>query len=307
MIPAAAAAVDAPREPAAAVERAEEERVRVHDDVRVHLVDQVRHGLVELEMRAVVDEPELGVRRDVVHDLGHELAVARGVAVVVAPRQAVGRVEAAAMLQGQRGQLRAGQVVEPRDEAEGLVEHGDLDAGAAQARGMQRRRTDARRAERCDGVVGRGDRRRVDALDGRARAQRRHGVRRHERLHEPAAGQLHLSPGRLDGVARRRDGAGRLNEHEPWRLRCGRRRSERRERRERDHARAAVPSTPCHAGRLAKVCEAIRTRIGRSCCAAPASAPRRARAGRAAARACSGRGRRATRRRAARPRAPGRR
>ena len=220
-------------------------------------------------VRAVVDEPELRVRRDVVHDLGHELAVARRVAVVVAPRQAVGRVEAAAMLQGQRGQLRAGQVVEARDEAEGLVENSDLDAGAAQPGGLQGGSTDARRAERRHDV-GRGDRRRVDAVDGRARAQRRHGVRRHERLHEPAAGQLHLSPGRLDGVAGGRDRAGRLDEHEPGRLRCGRRRSKRRESRERDHARAAVPSTPCHTGRLAKVCGAIRTLVTPSCCGAPA-------------------------------------
>ena len=134
--------VDLLREEAGAIEGPEQERVRVHDDVGVDDVVQVVDGLLELVRRAVVDEPVLGVRCDVVHDLGHELAVARAVAVVVAPGDPVRGIERLAMLPRERRQLGARQRVEPRRRAEGLVEHGDPDAGAALAAGLQRVRAD---------------------------------------------------------------------------------------------------------------------------------------------------------------------
>ena len=56
-MPAAAACVHLLREPAGAVEAAEQERVGVHDDVRLDRVHDVVDGLAELVGRVVVDEP----------------------------------------------------------------------------------------------------------------------------------------------------------------------------------------------------------------------------------------------------------
>ena len=126
------------REPAGAVEAAEQERVGVHDDVRLDHVDDVVDGLAELVGRVVVDEPVGRARRHVVDDLGHELAVPRAVVVVVAPGQSVGRIEREPVLALERRQLRAGQRVEAAGGAEGLVEHDDRHAAAVVPRALQR-------------------------------------------------------------------------------------------------------------------------------------------------------------------------
>ena len=105
--------VDLAREPAGAVERPEQERVRVDHDVRPEHVGDVVGGQAELVGRVVVEEPVGRAGRHVVGDLGHELAVARRVAVVVAPRQPVGLVERQPVLAVERRQLRARERVEP--------------------------------------------------------------------------------------------------------------------------------------------------------------------------------------------------
>ena len=97
--------VDLLREPAGAVEAAEQERVRVHDDVRLEHVRDVVDGLAELVGRVVVDEPVGRAGRHVVDDLAHELAVARAVGVEVAAGEPVGRVERQPVLALERRQL----------------------------------------------------------------------------------------------------------------------------------------------------------------------------------------------------------
>ena len=125
------------------------------DDVGVDDVVQVVDGLLELVGRVVVDEPVVGVRRDVVDDLGHELAVARAVAVEVAPGEPVVRVERLTVLARDRRQLAPRERVEPRGRPERLVEHRDPDAGAALAARLQRVGADARHPLRGHRVGGR--------------------------------------------------------------------------------------------------------------------------------------------------------
>ena len=79
-------AVDRLRRDAGAVERAVEERVRVHDDVDARLavgaVDEPVDGLRELELGVVVDERVARAGRDVPHDLRDVRAVAGRLVVV---------------------------------------------------------------------------------------------------------------------------------------------------------------------------------------------------------------------------------
>ena len=140
----------------------------MHDDVRVHDVAEVGDGLRELVGRVVVDEPVLGIGRDVVDDLGHELAVARGVAVEVAARDSGVGVEAHPVLADEGRELRPRERVEPRRGPERLVEHRDPDARAALAGSLQGIRADPRHALRRHHVGGR----RV-ACSGKRRHQER--------------------------------------------------------------------------------------------------------------------------------------
>ena len=75
----------------------------MHDDVRLDDVDDVVDGLPELVRRVVVEEPVRRLGRHVVGDLGHELAMAGAVAVVVASGEPIGLVEREAVLAVERG------------------------------------------------------------------------------------------------------------------------------------------------------------------------------------------------------------
>ena len=144
----------------------------------MHVRDVVDR-LAELVRRVVVEEPVGRARRHVVDDLGHELAVPRAVAVVVAPGQAVGLVEGHAVLALERRQLGAGQRVQAARGAEGLVEHDDRHAAAVAARALQRVGAAQRDALRDDRVGRRGlgerrrPRRQASARTRRERAGRR--------------------------------------------------------------------------------------------------------------------------------------
>ena len=177
--------VDLLREPAGAVEAAEQERVGVHDDVRLDRVHDVVDGLAELVGRVVVDEPVVRRGRHVVDDLAHELAVARAVGVEVAAGEAVGHVERLPVLALDRRELGAGQRVQPAGRSERLVEHDDRDAAAVVPRALQAVGAAQRDALRDDGV-GRG---RLGDLGGRhgGRAAHRRELRALQRGLEPAA------------------------------------------------------------------------------------------------------------------------
>ena len=140
-------------------------------DVRLEHVGDVVGGQAELVGRVVVEEPVGRAGRHVVGDLGHELAVARRVAVVVAPGQPVGLVERQPVLAVERRQLRARERVQPARRAEGLVEHGDRDARPDAPRALERVGAGQDDALRDDRVR----RRRLGDLRARDRGGAAHG------------------------------------------------------------------------------------------------------------------------------------
>src|SRR5207247_10706213 len=138
-------AIDLLRKPAAAVERAEEKRSRVDDDVGFDALD-VLLSLAELVGGAVVNEPVLGRRSDVVEDLRDLLAMSRIIAVVVTTSELVGVVEASPVVGGDRGQLRSREAVEAVEVAERSVEDDDPYSRALQALAVERVGSDSRDA-----------------------------------------------------------------------------------------------------------------------------------------------------------------
>ena len=182
----------------------------MHDDVRLDDVDDVVDGLPELVRRVVVEEPVRRPGRHVVGDLGHELAVAGAVAVVVASGEPVGLVEREAVLAVERGQLRARERVQPARGAEGLVEHHDRDAGPGAPAALQRVGAGQRDALRDDRIGG-GRLGELGARDGRRAAHACERAGRERGLEAAADPALRNAPGRDDGRARRRARAGRCH------------------------------------------------------------------------------------------------